>query len=141
MLGPVEYVIIEFPGNRFKGDIVPALAELVASNTIRIIDLVFIKKDAAGQIRSFELSDLAHDEAVIFETLDGEVDNLLNEEDISIAAEMLQPNSSAAMMVFEDVWATRLGDAIIRASGRLVDNARIPANIVETALQASGITD
>ena len=129
-MGPVEYIVVEFPGNQFKGELVPALAELTDNGTIRIIDLVFIKKDAEGNATSFELSELSDDEASAFDDLDGEIDDLLNEEDILIAAEMLQPNSSAAMMVFENVWASRLRDAVVNANGRLVDNARIPAAIV-----------
>ena len=140
-MGPVEYILVEFPGNRFNGEIVPALAELVANGTIRIIDLVFVKKDADGRIRSYELGDLAHDEAAVFEALDGEIDDLLNEEDIEIAAEMLHPDSSAAMMVFENVWSARLSNAIIHSNGIMVDNARIPAGVVQAALEAAGITE
>lgn len=139
-MGPVEYIVIEFPGSRFNGEIVPALSELVANGTIRIIDLVFIKKDDQGQARAFELSDLAHDENAVFDALEGEIDDLLNDEDIAIAAEKLQPGSSAAMMVFENVWAARLSRAILAANGRLVDNARIPAEVVEAALEAVGLT-
>jgi hypothetical protein len=140
-MGPIEYIVVEFPGNQFKGEIAPALAELVNNGTIRIIDLVFIKKDADGRIKTFELSDLAHDEAAVFEALEGEIDGLLNEEDISLASEMLQSNSSAAIMVFENVWAARLSNAIIRANGRLVDNARIPAAVAKAALEAAGIVE
>ena len=138
-MGPVEYIVVEFPGNQFKGEIVPALAELTDNGTIRIIDLLFIKKDGEGNVTSFELGDLGDDEGSPFDDLDGEIDDLLNEEDILIAAEMLQPNSSAAMMVFENVWATRLRDAIVNANGRLVDNARIPAAIVQAAMEAAGV--
>jgi uncharacterized protein YuzE len=140
-MGPVEYLVVGFPGNKFKGEIVPALAELVANETIRIIDLIFIKKDADGNVMSFELDALAEEEAAGFEDLDYEVDDLLNQEDILLAAEMLEPNSSAAMLVFENVWATRLRDAIVNANGKLLDNARIPAAIVDAALEYAGITD
>jgi hypothetical protein len=141
MIGPVEYLVIEFPGNKFTGEIVPALSELVANGTIHVIDLAFLKKDADGQISAYELSELAHDEAAMFDALDGEIDNLLNEEDLAIFAEMMQPNSSVAAMVFENVWAARLKDAIQRANGRLVENARIPAEIVQAALVDSGIPE
>ena len=140
-MGPVEYLVVGFPGNKFKGEIVPALAELVENETIRIIDLIFIKKDAEGNVASFELNTLAEEEAAGFEDLEYEIDDLLNEEDILLAAEMLEPNSSAAMLVFENVWATRLRDAIVSANGVLLDNARIPASIVKAALEAAGITE
>lgn len=139
-MGPVEYLIVEFPGNQFKGEIVPALAELVESSTIRIIDLLFIKKDAQGNLFSFELGELDEGEAAPFDDVDGEINGLLNEEDIELAGAVLQNDSSAAVLVFENVWATRLRDAIVNANGRLVDNARIPAAIVQAAIEASPAT-
>lgn len=139
MMGPVEYLVVEFPGSQFNGEIVPALSELVTNGTIRIIDLVFIKKDLEGRIKIFELSELAHDEAAMFDTLEGEIDNLLNEEDLIAAGERMQVNSSAAIMVFENAWAARLSNAIQSANGRLVDNARIPADVVRAALEAAGL--
>lgn len=140
-MGPVEYLIVEFPGNRFKGEIVPALEELTDNGTIRIIDLIFIRKDADGNMTSLELSDLANEEGAAFDDLDGEINDLLNEEDVTAAAEMLEPNSSAAMMVFENVWATRLRDAIVNADGRFVDSGRIPVAVVQAAMEAAGIPE
>jgi hypothetical protein len=136
-MGPVEYLIVEFPGNKFKGEIVPALQELTANGTIRILDLLFVKKDADGNVIALELENLPRKESAAFDDLDGEIDGLFNEEDIALAAEKLQPNSSAALLVFENVWSTRLRDAIVNAKGRLVDNARIPADVVEAAMQAA----
>ena len=141
MMGPVEYLLIEFPGNKFKGEIVPALVELTASGIIQIIDLIFIKKDEAGNVTSFELSALEAEEASPFDDLDGEIDGLLSEEDILIAAEALQPNCSAALLVFEHAWATRLRDAVVNANGRLVDNGRIPGAVVEAAMAMALGTD
>jgi hypothetical protein len=136
-MGPVEYLIVEFPGNQFKGDIVPALKELTHNGTVHIIDLIFIKKDGDGNVKSFELSNLSAAEAAAFNDLDAEIDDLLNEEDIALAAEKLRPNSSAALLVFEHTWATRLRDAVVNSGGRLVDNERVPAAIVEAAMAAA----
>ena len=130
-MGPVDYLLVEFPGNDFKGEIVPALAELTHNGTIRIIDLLFIRKDEEGAITWQELSDLPGANAAAFEDLDGEVNDLLNEDDIVREAELLQPHSSAAVLVYENVWATRLRDAVVNAGGRLVDHARVPAAVVE----------
>jgi hypothetical protein len=135
-MGPVEYLIVEFPGNKFKGEIVPALQELTANGTIRILDLLFVKKAADGSVTAVELENLPRKEAAAFDELDGEIDGLFNEEDIALAAEKLQPNSSAALLVFENAWAARLRDAIVNAKGRLVDNARIPDAVVEAAMKA-----
>ena len=136
-MGPVEYLVVEFPGNKFNGDIVPALKELTSNGTIHIIDLIFIKKDKDGNVKSFELSNLPAAEAAAYNDLDGEIDDLLNEEDILLAAAKLQPNSAGALLVFEHVWATRLRDAVVNSSGRLVDNDRIPAAVVDAALAAA----
>jgi hypothetical protein len=135
-MGPVEYLLVEFPGNKFNGEIVPALKELTDNGTIRIIDLLFIRKDADGSVTSIELSNLPREEAASFDDLDGEIDDLLNEEDIMQAADLLQPDSSAGVLVFENVWATRLRDAIVNSNGRLVGNARIPAAVVDAAFEA-----
>ena len=140
-MGPVEYLIVEFPGNEFSGEIVPALIDLTESGTIHIIDLVFIKKEADGEVSWFELDSLGEDDAGDYDGLDGDICDLLNEEDIRMAAEQLEPNHSAAMMVFENVWATRLRDAIVNSKGKLIENARIPAAVVQEALEAAGIDE
>jgi hypothetical protein len=136
-MGPVEYLVVEFPGNQFNGDIVPALKELTRNGTIHIIDLIFVKKDGDGNVKSFELSNLSAAEAAAFNDLDGEIDDLLNEEDVLLAAEKLQPNSAGALLVFEHTWATRLRDAVVNSGGRLVDNDRIPTAVVDAAFAAA----
>lgn len=133
-LGPVEYILIAFPGNRFNGQIVPALHELVASGTIHIIDLLFIKKDAAGNVLVVELDGAAEDEAAPFADLDGEYGGLLSPEDIELAAAELPPNSSAGLLVWENVWATRFAEAVRDAGGQVIANERIPHAFVEAAL-------
>jgi hypothetical protein len=134
-IGPVEYIIIEFPGNRFNGEIVPALKELVEKQLIQIIDLVFIKKGADGSITSFELN-ASDEEYAPFDTLDGEIGGLLNEDDIIQAGAELAPNSSAALLVWENVWATRFADAVRGSGGRVLINERIPHSLVEAAFAA-----
>lgn len=135
-MGPVEYLVVEFPGNQFSGEIVPALIDLVESDTIHIIDLLFIKKDEEGNVSSFELTTLPEDEAAPFEDLEGDVYDLLSEEDILIEAELLAPGSSGAILLFENVWAERFATAVRNANGRVVDNARIPMEIVDAAMAA-----
>jgi hypothetical protein len=130
-LGPVEYVVIGFPGSRFKGDIVPALRELVESGTIRILDLVFVKKEADGTVVSFEYDALQ--ETPEFAALDGEAGGLLSDEDIALAAEELGPDTSAALLVWEDAWAAPLAQALRDAGGVLIGGERIPHEVVEAA--------
>jgi hypothetical protein len=130
-IGPVEYIILGFPGNNFKGDIVPALAKLIDSETVRIIDLVFILKDADGTVSTFEFDQL--EELAPYATLQGEIGGLVNEEDITYAANGLEPNSSAALLVWEDTWATELAEAVRGAGGVVLEGARIPPDLVDAA--------
>src|SRR3954464_4152360 len=102
--GPVEYVIIGFPGNEFKGEIVPALADLVDSGTVRIIDLVFVGKTEDGDVVSFEV-DGGHAQLEVFNSLDGEVGDFIGDEDVAHAAAALEPGTSAALLLWEDLWA------------------------------------
>jgi hypothetical protein len=132
-VGPVEYMIVAFPGNKFRGEIVPALQELVDSQTIRIIDLTFVGKDADGEVAGFELSDLDEDVQSALKRMGAEATGLFNEEDLMLAAEALEPNSSAALLVWEDLWATRFADAVRDADGVLVDIQRVPHEIVVAA--------
>jgi len=134
-IGPVEYLIVAFPGNQFKGEIVPALAELVESGTIRIIDLAFVMKDADGAVVTAEMGDLDSDVFKAFDALTPETLGLLNEEDLAAAAEELEPNSSAALLVWEDVWATKLRDAILNAGGEVLDLERLPYEVVQAAVE------
>lgn len=135
-IGPVEYILIAFPGNHFSGEIVPALQELVTHGVIHIIDLLFIKKDAEGNILVVELDQLDDEEALPFERLDGEVDELLNLADIELAAAKLPPNSSAGLLVWENIWATRFAEAVRAANGQVIANERIPHDLVLAALAA-----
>jgi hypothetical protein len=135
--GPIEFIEIVFPGNQFNGGIVPALRELVDSGVVRILDLIFVKKDAAGNVESFELSALAPEESAAFADLDGEIDNLLSTEDILFAGQSLENNSSAGLLVWENVWAAKFADAVRAANGVVVANERIPHTIIEAAFAAA----
>jgi uncharacterized membrane protein len=132
-IGPVEYLIVAFPGNRFRGEIAPALAELVEEGTIRIIDIAFVGKDEDGAVASFELTELDPDVREGIEAMGVEVTGLLNEEDLEAAAEELEPNSSAALLVWEDVWARKVAQAMRDAGGVLFDFGRLPHEVVQAA--------
>jgi hypothetical protein len=132
-IGPVEYAVFAFPGNRFTGEIAPAIADLVEAGTIRIIDLAFVIKDADGSIAAMEISELG-EAAAAFEAAGAAPGGLLNEEDLVAAGEELGPNSSAALFVWEDVWATRLAEAIRDSGGEVLDHDRLPHEVVQAAL-------
>jgi uncharacterized membrane protein len=134
-MDPVEYVIIEFPGNKFTGEIAPAIAALVDRGLVRILDLVFVKKDADGAVLYFEYDDLEGLEQ--FAEIDGDADGLLNDEDIEELAESLDADSSALFIVWEDLWAGDFARAIRKAGGRLIAGERLSQELVQAVLSGA----
>lgn len=132
-LGPVEYIVIGFPGNKFKGDILPALGDLVQSGTIRVMDLAFVKKDTDGSVLAFEFEDLATEEAEAF-AFEKAISDLLNEEDLMLIADELEPDTSAAVLIWENLWASRFAETVREAGGVLIDSDRIPYELVQAAI-------
>jgi uncharacterized membrane protein len=137
IIGPVELAVIEFPGSRFKGEIVPALADLVNEGIVSILDVVFVTKADDGTVVGLELADLDEEDAAAFDDLDGDINGLLSDEDLQIAGEALSPGSSAALIVWENTWARRVVGAIKDAGGRLVAHDRLDAETVQAALASS----
>jgi hypothetical protein len=135
-IGPVEYIIVGFPGNQFTGEIAPELGKLIDSGTIKVIDLVFITKDEDGNVASFEFDQ--RDELAAFAQLDGEVGGILSQEDIDYASDALEPNSSAALLIWEDTWAAPFVEALRNSGGVLIEGSRIPHELVEAALAELG---
>ena len=134
---PVELAVLEFPGSKFNGEIVPALAELVNDGIVRILDLVLVTKGDDGTVTSIELSELDEESAAPFDDLEGEVNGLLSEDDLAAAGEALSTGSSAMVIVWEDAWARRLVDAIRGSGGRLVAHDRLDVETVQAALAES----
>ncbi len=131
-LGPVSYTVVAFPGNQFHGAIAPEVGRLVASGLVRVLDLVFVAKDEQGDTISLEFDQM--EELAVFGELDGEVGGLVNMEDLDHVAAQLPEGNSALIIVWEDVWAKPLSDAVRESGGVVVDSARIPAPLVEAAL-------
>jgi hypothetical protein len=136
-VGPVEYIVVGFPGNRFNGDIAPELAKLIDNETIRVLDLLFIGKDSSGEVTSFEFDQL--DELAPFADLEGEVGGVLGEEDIEYVAASLEPGTSAALLVWEDRWAAPFADAVRESGGVLLEGGRVPYELVQEALTSIGL--
>jgi hypothetical protein len=134
-------VVIAFPGNRFNGDIAPAIDEVVGKGIIRVNDLVFIRKDADGSLRAVELDDMDDDGAHRLDPLADDISGLLSPEDIETVGQALEPNSSAALLLFEHLWAIRVRDAILESGGKLVMQERIPAEAAEQVLHARAASE
>ncbi len=136
-IGPVEVAIIGFPGNKFTGKIAPALADLVDSGIIRILDLLFVSKAADGTIASFAVADLDGDLQPDFVGIEIHEPGALGAEDADEIADDLDPNTSVAMIAWENAWAVRLVTALREADAFLIDRIRIPAQVVDAALPHS----
>jgi uncharacterized membrane protein len=131
-LGPVSYTVIAFPGNKFNGNIIPEIEKLVTGEVVRILDLVFVGKDEQGDTISLEFDQM--DELAAFGDIDGEVGGLVNTEDLDHVAANLPAGNSALVILWEDLWARPLAEALRGSGGVLVDSARIPADLIETAM-------
>jgi hypothetical protein len=137
--GPIELLVLRFPGNDFRGEIAPALADLVDAGIIRVIDIVFMIKEG-GELHVLEINDLDEDTYALWDPIVADITGLLSEDDVQHLAGVLEDDSSAAIMLFENTWATRFVDAVLRANGELVLNERIPRRVIEEVLAAAPAT-
>ncbi|MFD5323670.1 DUF6325 family protein [Streptomyces sp. NPDC127092] len=135
-MGPVDYLVIEFPGNRMTGEAFPLLVDLVDRGIIRIIDLAFVGKDADGSVAGLELQDLGGGEMDL-SVFDGVSSGVLDQSDLEEAAGALDPGNSAAVLVYENLWAAPLARALRRSGAQLVAGGRIPVQALLAALDAT----
>jgi hypothetical protein len=134
-IGPVDVLEVAFPGNEFNGEILPALEQLIASGTIRVLDLLFAYKTADGEVGSVELAGITQQYGPLFASVDGDVPGgLLDAEDVEALGEDLQPNSSIALIVWENTWAAPFLAALEGSGAVLLDQSRIPREAVLAAL-------
>jgi uncharacterized membrane protein len=135
-IGPIDYLLVEWPGKQPNGEVAPHLVDLVDRGLIRILDLVFVAKDEEGNVAALELADLGGEvaELAVFE---GASSGLLGDEDVEEAGGVLEPGTSAALLVFENSWAAPFVAAVRRSGGELVASGRIPAEDILAALDAA----
>ncbi|MGN6816719.1 MAG: DUF6325 family protein [Solirubrobacterales bacterium] len=135
-IGPIDYLLVEWPGKQPNGELAPHLIDLVDRGLIRILDLVFVAKDEEGDVTALELADLGGEvaELAIFE---GAASGLLGDEDVEAAGGVLEPGTAAALLVFENSWAAPFVGAVRRSGGELVASGRIPAEDILAALDAA----
>ena len=137
--GPVDIIALEFPGNQFRGEIAPALRDLVQKGLIRVVDLLFVFKDDDGTVGSIELAGLGKELEPAFVDLDGQLGGgLLDADDVDEVADRLPAGSSVALLVVENLWAIPFVNAVRKAGGDLVDQARVPASVVQAVRDELG---
>jgi hypothetical protein len=135
-LGPVDYVIIEFPEgeSRFTGAMADELVRLVEAGTIRVIDILILAKDEDGNVEAMELED--HDDLGVLQSIEAELAELLAADDVANLAAAMDPGSVAGVLVYENLWAAPFASAARRAGGQLIADGRIPAQAIIASLEA-----
>jgi len=141
-LGPVDWLVVEFPGADFgQGRVAPYLKDLVDRGLVRVLDLVFLRKAEDGTLEMAEISDLDSSELGELRTSEAELAMVLSEQDVADLAETIEPGSSAVVMVWENQWAAPFGAAVRHAGGQLVASGRIPTQAVVAAIEADATAD
>jgi len=133
--GPVDLLALEFKGNQFKGEIMPEMLELIHNKIVRVIDLVIVRKNEDGTHQAFELKQLDADVVRISDPLEAEISGLIQVEDIEMIAQDLENQTTAAILLFENLWAVKFREAVLRANGRMVKHERIPFEVLDEALE------
>jgi hypothetical protein len=136
-MGPISYLVVEFPGNKMTGEGFPLLVDLVDRGIIRILDLVFVTRDTDGTVRAIDLRDIDHDGQVDLTVFEGASSGLLDESDLADAAPVIEPGSSAGILIFENRWATQFTQALRRGGAQLVAAGYIPQDDVAASLDAT----
>lgn len=138
--GPIDYLVIEFPGNRMTGEGWPLLVDLVDRGVIRLLDLAFVRKDEDGSVVGLSLQDLG-EQGVDLTVFEGAASGLLGEDDLAEAAVAIEPGCSAGVLVYENVWAAPFAAAMRRSGGQLVAFGRIPIQAILASLEAEPLDD
>ncbi len=134
--GPIDYLVVEFPGNKMTGEAFPALLDLVDRGLIRILDLLFVRKDDDGSVTVVEIADFNQDGELDLAVFQGVSSGLLDEDDVAEAGAAINPGSSAGILVFENAWAAPFATAVRRSGGQLVASGRIPLQAIMASLDA-----
>ena len=141
-LGPVDYVVVEFPADQanFSCEMAAELTALAKSGVVRVLDLLFLRKNPDGSVEGFESHEFDESELGELRTLETELAMLLAEEDVESIGAALEPGSVAAVLVWENVWAAPFGSAVRRSGGQLVAGGRIPIQALAATLEADEAT-
>jgi hypothetical protein len=135
--GPIDYLVVEFPGSKMNGEAFPILVDLADRGIIRILDFAFISKGTDGSVVGMSIADFDGDGVLDLAVFEGASSGLLDSSDLDEAGSVLEPGSSAGVLVYENVWAAPFATAIRRSGGQLVASGRIPVQAILAALDAA----
>lgn len=136
-MGPIDYLVVEFPGSRMTGKGLPMLVDLVDRGIVRVLDFVFVKKETDGSVNAVAVTDIDRDGQLDLAVFEGASSGLLGQDDLDEAGSVLEPGNSAAVLVYENRWAAPLAREIRRGGGQLVAHGRIPVQAILAALDAA----
>ena len=134
-LGPIDYLVVEFPGSNFTGEIMPEMVDLVQRGVVRVLELVVIKKDEDGSFEALEFDDISGGVLGELRAMERDLANLLSEDDVAAVAEALEPGSTAGLLIYENLWAAPFASAVRRAGGQVVAGGRIPTQQLLAVLE------
>ena len=138
ILGPISYLVVEFPGNKMTGDGLAALVNLVDSGLIRVLDLEFVMRETDGRVHAVELTDIDGDGELDLVVFEGANSHLLGDSDFDEAASVLEPGSSAAVLIFENRWAIPFMQGLRGSGGEVIAAGYIPQDDLVASLDAAG---
>jgi hypothetical protein len=136
-MGPIDYLVVEFPGSRMTGEGFPLLVDLVDRGIIRVLDLLFVKRELDGSVAGVAVADFDHDGVLDLAVFEGASSGMLHQDDVDEVGSLLEPGSSAGILVYENVWAAPFAAALRRGGGQLVASGRIPIQAMLAALDAT----
>jgi hypothetical protein len=139
--GPIDFLALDFKTEQLKGEIIPELLELVKNKVVRVIDLVLIQKYEDGHHQALEMQQLSPDLLALFDPLDVQISGMIQLEDIANVAQAMEKGTNAALLLFENLWAIKFKEAVVRANGRLLADERIPYQVVDEALDTFAKTE
>jgi len=134
-LGPIDYIVVEFPSTQFDGTIALEIDDLVDRGLVRVLDLLIIVKDAEGNVDVLEISDVEDDTLNAFQRYESELAMLLSESDVSNIAGAIEPGSTAAVLIWENLWAAPFGSAVRHKGGQLIASGRIPVQALLAVIE------
>ncbi|MFD5585810.1 DUF6325 family protein [Streptomyces sp. NPDC058733] len=140
-MGPIDYVVVEFPGNHMTGEGFPLLVDLVDRGIIRILDLMFIRKDEDGKVTALEIADVTGDGELDLTVFEGVSSGLLGQDDLEEAAAAVEPGNAAGLLIYENLWAAPFAAALRRGGAQLVASGRLNVQAVLAALEAAEKAD
>jgi hypothetical protein len=140
-IGPIDYLVVQFPGSKLTGEAFPLLVDLVDRGIVRLLDLTFVRREEDGSVTGLELADVDGDGLLDLTVFEGASSGLLGQDEMADAGALLEPGDSAAVLLYENLWAAPFASALRRSGARMVAGGRVPVQDIVDALDALETAD